>query len=158
MRHLNDLILIGVIMEFLKDYIDHIIFAILGFMSFLSVWFSCERLIFFMRLNSADYPNEEVLEEALSKNLTALYIIYSNAPYVGLLGTVIGIMITFYDMGMSGGMDAQSIMVGLSTALKATALGLVVAIPTLIVYNCFVRKMDVQLNRYKLTQKPTNER
>ena len=158
MRHLNDLTLIGVIMEFLKDYIDHIIFAILGLMSFLSVWFSCERLIFFMRLNPTDYPNEEVLEEALSKNLTALYIIYSNAPYVGLLGTVIGIMITFYDMGMSGGMDAQSIMVGLSTALKATALGLVVAIPTLIVYNCFVRKMDVQLNRYKLTQKSTNER
>lgn len=158
MRQLNDLTLIGVIMEFLKDYIDHIIFAILGFMSFLSVWFSCERLIFFIRLNPADYPNEEALEEALSKNLTALYIIYSNAPYVGLLGTVIGIMITFYDMGMNGGMDAQSIMVGLSTALKATALGLVVAIPTLIVYNCFVRKMDVQLNRYKLTQKSTNER
>ena len=109
-------------------------------------------------MNPADYPNEEALEEALSKNLTALYIIYSNAPYVGLLGTVIGIMITFYDMGMNGGMDAQSIMVGLSTALKATALGLVVAIPTLIVYNCFVRKMDVQLNRYKLTQKSTNER
>lgn len=142
----------SIIMEFLKDNIDHIIFAILGLMSFLSVWFSCERLIFFIRLDSKDYPNEEVLEEALSKNLTALYIIYSNAPYVGLLGTVIGIMITFYDMGMSGGMDAQSIMIGLSTALKATALGLVVAIPTLIVYNCFVRKMDIELSRYKRMQ------
>ena len=145
-------------MEFLKDYIDYIIFAILGFMSFLSVWFSCERLILYMRINLNDYQNEEILEEVLSKNLTALYIIYSNAPYVGLLGTVIGIMITFYDMGMSGGMDAQSIMIGLSTALKATALGLVVAIPTLIVYNCFVRKMDVQLNRYKLSKKDINER
>ncbi|WP_295699192.1 TonB-system energizer ExbB [uncultured Helicobacter sp.] len=140
-------------MEFLKGNIDHIIFATLGLMSFLSLWFSCERLIFYIRINLNDYPNEELLEEALSKNLTALYIIYSNAPYVGLLGTVIGIMITFYDMGMSGGMDAQSIMVGLSTALKATALGLLVAIPTLIVYNCFVRKMDVELNRYKLLQK-----
>ena len=56
-------------------------------------------------------------------------------------------------MGMSGGMDAQSIMVGLSTALKATALGLVVAIPTLIVYNCFVRKMDILLNRHKFVKK-----
>lgn len=140
-------------MEFLKGNIDHIIFATLGLMSFLSLWFSCERLIFYIRINLNDYPNEELLEEALSKNLTALYIIYSNAPYVGLLGTVIGIMITFYDMGMSGGMDAQSIMVGLSTALKATALGLLVAIPTLIVYNRFVRKMDVELNRYKLLQK-----
>ena len=140
-------------MELLKGNIYHIIFATLGLMSFLSLWFSCERLIFYIRINLNDYPNEELLEEALSKNLTALYIIYSNAPYVGLLGTVIGIMITFYDMGMSGGMDAQSIMVGLSTALKATALGLLVAIPTLIVYNCFVRKMDVELNRYKLLQK-----
>lgn len=140
-------------MEFLKDYIDHIIFAILGFMSFLAVWFSCDRLIFYARVDMSKYDDEAVLEEALSKNLTALYIIYSNAPYVGLLGTVVGIMITFYDMGMSGGMDAQSIMVGLSTALKATALGLVVAIPTLIAYNCFVRKMDVLLNRYKLSKR-----
>lgn len=140
-------------MEFLKDYIDHIIFAILGFMSFVAVWLSCERVIFYAKINMKDYTDESVLEEALSKNLTALYIIYSNAPYVGLLGTVVGIMITFYDMGMSGGMDAQSIMVGLSTALKATALGLVVAIPTLIVYNAFVRKMDILLNRYKLSQK-----
>ena len=140
-------------MEFLKDYIDHIVFAILGFMSFVAVWLSCERVIFYAKINMNDYVDESVLEEALSKNLTALYIIYSNAPYVGLLGTVIGIMITFYDMGMSGGMDAQSIMVGLSTALKATALGLVVAIPTLIVYNAFVRKMDILLNRYKLSQK-----
>ena len=140
-------------MEFLKDYIDHIIFAILGLMSFVAVWRSCERVMFYAKINMNDYADESVLEEALSKNLTALYIIYSNAPYVGLLGTVIGIMITFYDMGMSGGMDAQSIMVGLSTALKATALGLVVAIPTLIVYNAFVRKMDILLNRYKLSQK-----
>lgn len=140
-------------MEVLKDYIDHIIFAILGFMSFVAVWLSCERAIFYAKINVGEYTDESVLEETLSKNLTALYIIYSNAPYVGLLGTVVGIMITFYDMGMSGGMDAQSIMVGLSTALKATALGLVVAIPTLIVYNCFVRKMDILLNRYKLYKK-----
>ena len=140
-------------MDILKDYIDHIIFAILGLMSFVAVWLSCERVIFYAKINVGEYTDENVLEEALSKNLIALYIIYSNAPYVGLLGTVVGIMITFYDMGMSGGMDAQSIMVGLSTALKATALGLVVAIPTLIVYNCFVRKMDILLNRYKFLKK-----
>ena len=61
-------------------------------------------------------------------------------------------MITFYDMGVSGGLDAKSIMIGLSTALKATALGLVVAIPTLIVYNVFLRKVDVYLNRYAIWQ------
>lgn len=136
-------------MELLKEYIDHIIFLILGIMSFLVVWFSIERILFYAKLDIAKYATKEELEESLSKNLTTLYIIYSNAPYIGLLGTVVGIMITFYDMGVSGGLDAKSIMIGLSTALKATALGLLVAIPTLILYNVFLRKVDVYLNRYQ---------
>lgn len=136
-------------MEFLKHNIDHTIFFILGFMSFLVLWFSIERVIFYTRLNIKDYDTKEELEEAVSKNLTTLYIIYSNAPYIGLLGTVVGIMITFYDMGVSGGLDAKSIMVGLSLALKATALGLLVAIPTLILYNIFLRKAEVYINRYQ---------
>lgn len=136
-------------MEFLKHYIDLIIFLILGFMSFLVVWFSIERLIFYKRLDMASFNNLDDFEEAITKNLTTLYIIYSNAPYVGLLGTVIGIMITFYDMGLSGTMDVKDVMVGLSLALKATALGLVVAIPTLIIYNGFLRKVDILSNRFK---------
>lgn len=136
-------------MELLKQYVDLAIFAILGFMSFLVVWFSVERVIFYKRLKAADYANLDDFEEAITENLTALYIIYSNAPYVGLLGTVIGIMITFYDMGMSGDMNVKDIMVGLSLALKATALGLLVAIPTLIIYNAFLRKVDILSNRFK---------
>ena len=136
-------------MEILKQYVDLAIFAILGFMSFLVVWFSIERVIFYKRLRFADYANLDDFEEAITKNLTALYIIYSNAPYIGLLGTVIGIMITFYDMGMSGDMNVKDIMVGLSLALKATALGLLVAIPTLIIYNAFLRKVDILSNRFK---------
>lgn len=136
-------------MEFIKQYVDFVIFAILGFMSFLVVWFSIERVIFYKRLNLKEYKTLDAFEEAITKNLTALYIIYSNAPYIGLLGTVVGIMITFYDMGMSGDMNVKDIMVGLSLALKATALGLVVAIPTLIIYNAFLRKVDVLINRFR---------
>lgn len=143
-------------MELLKEYIDHIIFLILGIMSFLVVWFSVERILFYAKLDIAKYATKEELEESLSKNLTTLYIIYSNAPYIGLLGTVVGIMITFYDMGVSGGLDAKSIMIGLSTALKATALGLLVAIPTLILYNVFLRKVDVYLNRYQVLRAKTS--
>lgn len=139
-------------MELLKQYVDLAIFGILGFMSFLVVWFSVERVIFYRRLNLTSYARLEDFEEAITKNLTALYIIYSNAPYVGLLGTVIGIMITFYDMGMSGDMNVKNIMVGLSLALKATALGLIVAIPTLIIYNAFLRKVDILLNRFKVSK------
>lgn len=136
-------------MEFLKTYIDFIIIGILSFMSFLVVWFSIERVLFYRSVNKNMYKNKTLFEEALTKNLTTLYIIYSNAPYVGLLGTVCGIMITFYDMGVSGGIDTKSIMIGLSLALKATALGLVVAIPTLIIYNAFLRKVDVLLNKFE---------
>lgn len=136
-------------MEFLKENVDYIIIAILGFMSFLVVWFTIERLIFYANVKFENYKNKDELEESLTNNLTLLYIVYSNAPYIGLLGTVAGIMITFYDMGISGGIDTKSIMVGLSLALKATALGLIVAIPTLMIYNAFMRKVDVLLNRYK---------
>lgn len=136
-------------MEFLKHNVDYIIIGILGIMSFIVVWLTIERLIFYAKVNPNDYISKDDYEESLTANLTTLYIIYSNAPYIGLLGTVAGIMITFYDMGMSGGIDTKSIMVGLSLALKATALGLIVAIPTLMIYNAFMRKVDVLANRYK---------
>jgi len=136
-------------MEFLKHNVDYIIIGILGLMSFFVVWYTIERIIFYSRVNIKNFSTQDALEESLTQNLTTLYIIYSNAPYVGLLGTVAGIMITFYDMGMSGGIDTKAIMVGLSLALKATALGLLVAIPTLMLYNAFMRKVDILINRYK---------
>jgi len=135
--------------EFFKSHIDYIIIGVLALMSFVVVWYTIERLIFYARVQPSKYATKAAYEEALTKNLTTLYIIYSNAPYIGLLGTVCGIMITFYDMGMSGGIDTKSIMIGLSLALKATALGLCVAIPTLMIYNGFNRKVDVLLNRYE---------
>ncbi len=141
-------------MDFLREHIDFIVFFVLGLMSFLAVWFSIERTIYYIRIDINVFPTLDALEESLTKNLTALYIIYSNAPYVGLLGTVCGIMITFYDMGMSGGMDAKTIMVGLSLALKATALGLCVAIPTLMAYNMLLRRAEVLTIRYKTRKVP----
>ena len=141
------------IMEFLKIYLDPLVFSILGFMALLVVYFSIERFMFFTRLQSEKYTDVKELEEDVSKNLTLLYIVYSNAPYVGLLGTVVGIMIVFYDMGGSGNIDVKSITLGLSMALKATALGLVVAIPTLMIYNAFLRVADTKVNRFKILNK-----
>lgn len=144
------------IMEVLKVYLDPIVFSVLGFMSLLVIFFSIERFIFFARLQLDKYVDVKELEEDVSKNLTLLYIIYSNAPYVGLLGTVVGIMIVFYDMGGSGNIDVKSITLGLSMALKATALGLVVAIPTLMIYNAFLRVADKKVNRFKILKKHAN--
>ncbi len=138
-------------MEFLKETIDYFIFAVLGFMGFVALWLTIERLLFLRKVEPAQYETRDAFDEALTKHLTTLYIIYSNAPYVGLLGTVIGIMITFYDMGQSGNINASDIMTGLSLALKATALGLAVAIPTLIVYNGLQRKINVLSARWRET-------
>ena len=139
-------------MEILKETIDYAIFGILGIMGFIALWLTIERVIFFSKVKLSDYPTQESFDDSITKNLTTLYIIYSNAPYVGLLGTVIGIMITFYDMGLSGNIDIKEIMTGLSLALKATALGLAVAIPTLIAYNALYRKITLLSNLYKTRQ------
>lgn len=136
-------------MEFLKDYIDLIIFLILGIMAFIAFWCVVERMLFFRKINLKNYENQEQFDDAISENLTTIYIIYSNAPYIGLLGTVIGIMVTFYEMGLAGNIDVKSIIVGLSLALKATALGLLVAIPALMAYNALLRKVSLLSNAYK---------
>ncbi|MBX2512038.1 TonB-system energizer ExbB [Campylobacter jejuni] len=136
-------------MEFLKDYIDLIIFLILGIMAFIAFWCVVERMLFFRKINFKNYENQEQFDDAISENLTTIYIIYSNAPYIGLLGTVIGIMVTFYEMGLAGNIDVKSIIVGLSLALKATALGLLVAIPALMAYNALLRKVSLLSNVYK---------
>ncbi len=136
-------------MEFLKDYIDLIIFLILGIMAFIAFWCVVERMLFFRKINFKNYENQDQFDDAISENLTTIYIIYSNAPYIGLLGTVIGIMVTFYEMGLAGNIDVKSIVVGLSLALKATALGLLVAIPALMAYNALLRKVSLLSNAYK---------
>ena len=76
----------------------------------------------------------------LTSRLHIIATVGSNAPYIGLLGTVLGIMLTFYTLG-NGFMDTGKIMVGLALALKATAVGLLVAIPSVVLYNFLLRKV-----------------
>lgn len=136
-------------MQWIKDYMDYTIFSVLGIMSFLALAYAIERWVYYRSCKVEKYEDINILEIDLTKNLTILYIIYSNAPYVGLLGTVIGIMVTFFDMSSGSGIDTNNILLGLSMALKATALGLLVAIPTLALYTAYLRKVDVFLNKWK---------
>ncbi|EOH0026179.1 TPA: TonB-system energizer ExbB [Campylobacter coli] len=124
----------------------------LGVMAFIAFWCVIERVLFFRKIDFKNYENQEQFDDAISENLTTIYIIYSNAPYIGLLGTVVGIMITFYEMGIAGNIDVKSIVVGLSLALKATALGLLVAIPALMAYNALLRKVSLLSNAYKVSK------
>ena len=130
-------------MELVKTYLDISVFGLLGFMAFLSTWFFIERVLFFRKVNITQYKHSELLHIDLTKHLTIISSIGANAPYVGLLGTVIGILITFYDMGMTDKIETSEIMVGLALALKATAGGIALAIPTIIIYNGLMRKVDV---------------
>lgn len=136
--------------HFLQQYIDYIILGLLAFMSFIMLWLVIDRFIFLNKVNVASYSNIHELDIDLSRHLTAISTIGSNAPYVGLLGTVIGILLTFYELGNSGGdIDAASIMVHLSLALKATAVGILVAIPSMVFYNCLCRKVEVNRLKWK---------
>ena len=145
-------------MEFLKAHIDYIILGTLGLMSLIMLWKVVERYIFFARLDVRRYPNVHELNIALERNLTPIYTIGSNAPYVGLLGTVTGILITFYDMGQHGGkIDAAQIMIGLALALKATAFGILVAIPSIMFYNLLSRKVEVRREKWQSYQAGFND-
>lgn len=77
----------------------------------------------------------------LEKYLSVLATIASNAPFIGLLGTVLGIMKAFNDLALSTDAGQQTVMAGISVALIATAAGLFVAIPAGIFYNFFTRKV-----------------
>lgn len=141
------------LIELLKQYTDHFIFGVLGLMSVVMLWMAIERMIFYFRVKVADYPDIYALERGLSNNLTVIYTIGANAPYVGLLGTVIGILVTFYDMGQAGGnIEASEIMIGLALALKATAFGIIVAIPAVVFYNLLSRNVDVKKMEWQSLQ------
>ncbi|MDE4017728.1 TonB-system energizer ExbB [Glaesserella parasuis] len=129
--------------QFLQSYIDYIILGLLGLMSVILFAKIIERVLFYKKVEVKDYETLQELEIDLTANLTTISTIGSNAPYIGLLGTVIGILLTFYELGHSGGdIDAASIMVHLSLALKATAVGILVAILAMIFYNGFGRKVE----------------
>lgn len=80
----------------------------------------------------------------LERNLGFLGTVGSNAPFIGLFGTVLEILRVFHLLGEQGvttGEDASAIMSGISEALVATAIGLLVAIPAVIAYNAFQRRV-----------------
>lgn len=144
-------------MEKISDYAAYIDYSIFGFLIFLSLLvlaIGIERLWFYSIIRLDDYADRRELELDLHKRLTLIATIGSNAPYVGLLGTVIGIMLTFATIGVNSIIDTKSIMAGLAMALRATALGLIVAIPSIVFYNLLVRKCEVILTNWDIFTNP----
>jgi len=73
--------------------------------------------------------------QRLNKNMVLLTIAIAGGPFLGLLGTVVGVMITFAAIAASGDVNINSIAPGIAAALLATVAGLAVAIPALFAYN-----------------------
>jgi biopolymer transport protein ExbB len=136
-------------MDALKNIID---FGVIGLLLALSVWsvaIAIERWLFYRRINLSQFSNMQMLEITLTKRLVIIGTVAANAPYIGLLGTVLGIMLTFHAMGTSGTMAVSTIMIGLSLALKATAIGLLVAIPCVVMNNVLRRRVSEILTEYR---------
>ncbi len=137
-------------MEWLKVVIDYGIIGFLISLSIMAIGIAIERFYFFKHIKLDAFPDLKSLELELTKKIHLIATIGSNAPYIGLLGTVLGIMLTFYMIGKEGFMDTGKIMVGLALALKATAVGLLVAIPSVSLYNFLLRKVKVLLMSWEI--------
>lgn len=78
----------------------------------------------------------------LSKSLTAIATIGSISPFIGLFGTVIGVIRAFKDLSMYAGAGPSVVAMGIAEALVNTAAGLFVAVPAIVAYNYFVHKAN----------------
>lgn len=88
----------------------------------------------------------QVERPKLERSLGFLATVGSNAPYIGLFGTVLGIMKSFNDMANAADGGQNTVMAGISSALIATAAGLMVAIPAVLAYNYFQKQVKTIMN------------
>lgn len=136
-------------MVWISAVVDYGVIGLLILMSIIAVSIAIERLLIYQKVNVNEFDDKKSLEIRLTDKLHIIATIGSNAPYIGLLGTVLGIMLTFYNIGKEGLIDTSKIMTGLALALKATAIGLLVAIPSITFYNFLLRKVKVLLAEWE---------
>jgi biopolymer transport protein ExbB len=89
---------------------------------------------------------ESAEKRELEKGLSFLGTVGSNAPFLGLTGTVIGILVAFERFAASGGKGSTEVMTAISQALIATAIGLVVAIPAVVFFNILKQRSKAVLD------------
>ncbi len=97
----------------------------------------------------------QILKEkiVLEERLPILNTLGNNTPFIGLLGTVLGVIKAFYGLGTLGNSGAEVVMRSISTALLATAAGLAVAIPVVMANNYFSRKLKVIMANLEIVSK-----
>ena len=85
------------------------------------------------------------------KRLAFLGTLGNNAPFVGLFGTVLGIIRAFNDLAASTAQGTQAVMAGIAEALVATGVGLLVALPAVATYNAFMRRVETAVSASEST-------
>ena len=139
--------------EQLKNIVDYGVIGLLLFLSFITFMYAIERALYYRSVNVANYSHKNSLELDLTKRLPTIASIGSNAPYIGLLGTVLAIILTFYVIGSQPDtINPGEIMQHLALALKATAAGLIVAIPATVLYNALLTKVDRLLAEWEIAK------
>jgi biopolymer transport protein ExbB len=95
-----------------------------------------------------EYVAAAIEQERLryERRLPFLGTLGSNAPFVGLFGTVLGIVRAFHDLAGSGALGTQAVMAGIAEALVATGVGLLVALPAVALYNAFTSHVETSIS------------
>ena len=135
----------------IKNIVDFGIIGLLVLLSIITFAIAIERLLFYHSVMLSVYNHKLELELDLTKRLGTIASIGTNAPYIGLLGTVLAIILTFYIIGdKQNDIDTGEIMKHLALALKATAAGLLVAIPATAIYNGLIGKVDRLIAQWEI--------
>jgi biopolymer transport protein ExbB len=137
-------------MDWLPAAIDYGILGLLLALNIIVVAIAFERIFFYRTVDPKSFASVKALELQLTRRLFVVASVATNAPYVGLLGTVLGIMLTFYNLGLDTSIDTGKIMIGLALALKATAAGLIVALISVVLYNALLRKAKVLMLEWEI--------
>ncbi|MBF0238138.1 MAG: MotA/TolQ/ExbB proton channel family protein [SAR324 cluster bacterium] len=103
----------------------------------------------YSRIERIIEQNIVIQQSWLDRRLSTLATISSASPFVGLFGTVLGIIDSFQDIGVTGVTSLAAVAPGMSEALVATAAGLLAAIPALIAYNHYKQQTRNQANQLR---------
>jgi len=137
------------LLSFAQFGIDPVLWVLIA-MSVIGVGVMIERALAYNGIEK-NYKtmDEYALRLLLEARLGILATFGNNAPFIGLFGTVLGIIQAFHMIGANHAFDVQPIMQGISEALIATATGLFVAIPCVIAYNYYIRRLKVILTKHE---------
>lgn len=110
------------------------------------------------RLGLNELMESRIMEEisAMEKRLPILNTLGNNAPFIGLLGTVLGVIKAFHGLGMLGNVAAEVVMRGISSALVATAAGLFIAVPVVMFNNYFMARIQEISTNLRILSKEIN--